>query len=184
MQWPGGAQMTSHCLHTENKRLSIWQLCCHWWHCKLSLWQLTVPPVTMKLSNWLFLFSKNQQQPTSLMHTSFTRFYWIIEGHTGVFSMVQAGYILICREWAQWCHQAKMLYIYIYLTVFDCLYQKFRKMTKVSPGTEVGIIYEGAEAKYICPKGKFIVLHLINRNTVHDVMPRLIHPFFPETVWK
>ena len=37
---------------TENKRLSIWQLCRHWWHPKLSLIQLMVPPVMTKLSNW------------------------------------------------------------------------------------------------------------------------------------
>ena len=45
--------------NTENKRLSIWQLCRHWWHRKLSLWQLTVPPVTTTLSNWRsFVFSE------------------------------------------------------------------------------------------------------------------------------
>ena len=42
----------------ENKRSSIWQLCCHWWHRELSLWQFTVPPVTTKLWNWRpFVFS-------------------------------------------------------------------------------------------------------------------------------
>ena len=45
-------------IHTENKTLSIWQLCRDWWHRKLSLRQLTVPPVTTKLSNWRsFVFS-------------------------------------------------------------------------------------------------------------------------------
>ena len=44
--------------NTENKRSSIWQLCCHWWHHRLSLWQLTVPPVTTTLSNWSFVFSE------------------------------------------------------------------------------------------------------------------------------
>ena len=44
---------------TENKRLSIWELCCDWWHCKLSLWQLTVPPVTTKLSNWRYFVSSD-----------------------------------------------------------------------------------------------------------------------------
>ena len=39
-------------LYTENKRLSIWQLCHHWWHHKLSQWQLMVPPVMSKLPNW------------------------------------------------------------------------------------------------------------------------------------
>ena len=42
--------------NTENKRLSIWQLCHYWWHCKLSFWQLAVPPVMTKLSNWLLFF--------------------------------------------------------------------------------------------------------------------------------
>ena len=37
---------------TENKRLSIWQLCRCWWHRKLALRQLTVPQGTTKLSNW------------------------------------------------------------------------------------------------------------------------------------
>ena len=37
--------------NTQNKRSSIWQLCCHWWHCKLSEWQLTMPQVTTKLSH-------------------------------------------------------------------------------------------------------------------------------------
>ena len=43
---------------TENKTLSVWQLCHDWWHRKLSLRQLTAPPVTTKLSNWQpFVFS-------------------------------------------------------------------------------------------------------------------------------
>ena len=37
--------------HTENKRSSIWQLCCHWWYCKLSFRQLTVSPMKTKFSN-------------------------------------------------------------------------------------------------------------------------------------
>ena len=45
---------------TENKRLSIWQLCHYWWHRKLSEWQLTVPPVTdkvVKLTTFCFQWS-------------------------------------------------------------------------------------------------------------------------------
>ena len=79
MIFPG---ISSKSRYIENKRSSIWQLCCHWWHHKL--YNLRCHQWQKKLSNWWpFVFSDMycfyaEKTPKSVSSISDSHDWWPI----------------------------------------------------------------------------------------------------------